>query len=74
MPDAATARKQDARNHDEGPERRARVTREVRARTGIDEAMIGRLVHRFCDRVRADPMLAPVFETGVRVVENGNTS
>ena len=46
---------------DEGPPRRARLTRELRTRTGIDEAMIERLVHRFYDRVRADPLLAPIF-------------
>ncbi len=46
---------------DEGPPRRARLVREIRAATGIDEAMIERLVHRFYDRVRADPLLGPVF-------------
>ncbi|MEQ8349580.1 MAG: group III truncated hemoglobin [Sneathiellaceae bacterium] len=44
-----------------GPERRAALTEEIVAATGIDEAMIGRLVHRFYDRVRQDPMLGPVF-------------
>ena len=32
-----------------------------RAETGIDEAMIAGVVHGFYDRVRADPLLAPVF-------------
>jgi len=44
-----------------GPEHRARITAEIRAETGIDEAMIERLVHRFYDKVRADAMLAPIF-------------
>lgn len=43
------------------PERRAEVTRAIRNETGIDEAMIERLVHGFYDRVRADEMLGPVF-------------
>ena len=42
-------------------ERRAALTEEIVAATGIDEAMIERLVHRFYDRVREDPMLGPVF-------------
>ncbi|MEQ8700519.1 MAG: group III truncated hemoglobin, partial [Bauldia litoralis] len=31
----------------------------------IDEAMIERLVHRFYDRVRVDPLLAPVFNARI---------
>ncbi len=42
-------------------ERRAEVTQAIRDETGIDEAMIERLVHGFYDRVRADAMLGPVF-------------
>ncbi len=42
-------------------ERRIEVTRAIRDETGIDEAMIERLVHGFYDRVRADDMLGPVF-------------
>lgn len=42
-------------------ERRAEVTQAIRDETGIDEAMIERLVHGFYDRVRADDMLGPVF-------------
>ncbi|MEZ5773662.1 MAG: group III truncated hemoglobin [Hyphomicrobiaceae bacterium] len=41
--------------------RRAAVTAEVKARTGIDDEMIARLVHAFYDRVRADDLLGPVF-------------
>lgn len=42
-------------------ERRAKISREISERTGITEALIERLVRRFYDRVRADPLLAPVF-------------
>ncbi|MCP1336899.1 group III truncated hemoglobin [Futiania mangrovi] len=45
--------------------RRAEVTAEIVARTGIDEAMIERLVHGFYDRVRGDPMLGPVFDSKI---------
>lgn len=31
------------------------------AETGLDEALLHKLVHRFYDKVRTDPMLAPVF-------------
>ena len=41
--------------------RRAEITAEIAARTGIDEAMIERLVRRFYAAVRADALLAPVF-------------
>ena len=40
---------------------RPEMTADLMQRTGLDEAMLGRLVHRFYDRVRADPMLGPVF-------------
>ena len=42
-------------------DRRAAITAEIQARTGIDEAMIRRLVHGFYARVRADEVLGPVF-------------
>lgn len=45
--------------------RRAAATAAVQARTGIDEAMIERLVHGFYDRVRADEVLGPVFEARI---------
>ena len=35
------------------------------AQTGIDEAMIERLVHRFYEKARADSMLGPVFDSKV---------
>jgi hemoglobin len=50
-------------DHDGDPvARRAAFTAEVKARTGIDEDMIRRLVHAFYDRIRADAVLGPVFE------------
>lgn len=42
-------------------ERRARITAEIALRTGIDEAMISRLVHAFYVKVRQDELLGPVF-------------
>ena len=44
-----------------GPERRAALTQEVVDRTGIDEAMIQTLVRTFYGRVKADPLLGPIF-------------
>ena len=41
--------------------RRAAIVAQIRSQTGIDEAMIGRLVDGFYDRVRADPLIGPVF-------------
>ena len=42
-------------------QRRQAITAEIVARTGIDEAMIERLVRAFYARVRDDAMLEPVF-------------
>lgn len=42
-------------------ERRAASTAAIQAETGIDEAMIERLVRGFYDRVRGDDLLGPVF-------------
>jgi len=50
----------------EGDERRAQITAEIVARTGITEAMIERLVHAFYDKVRADAVLGPVFDARIR--------
>lgn len=47
-------------------ERREKITAEVSLRTGIDEAMIERLVHAFYARVRDDALLGPIFETRIR--------
>ena len=41
--------------------RRTEIVSEIAARTGIDEAMIERLVRRFYEAVRADGLLAPIF-------------
>ena len=40
---------------------RAAITADIVRRTGIDEAMIERLVRSFYDRIRADALLGPVF-------------
>jgi hemoglobin len=40
---------------------RPAVTADLMARTGLDDAMLARLVHGFYDRVRDDAMLGPVF-------------
>ncbi len=42
-------------------ERRAQINDAIRAETGIDEAMIDRLVRGFYARVRDDALLGPVF-------------
>src|SRR5258708_18728889 len=49
-----------------GAERREKITAEITARTGITEAMIERLVHGFYAKVRADAVLAPVFDARIR--------
>ena len=49
-----------------GPERRTALTEEIVARTGIDEAIIERLVRTFYDRVRTDPLLGPVFAAKIQ--------
>lgn len=40
---------------------RPAVTADLMARTGLDDAMLARIVHRFYERVCTDPMLRPVF-------------
>ena len=47
-------------------ERREQITADITARTGITEDMIERLVRSFYARVRADAMLAPVFDARIR--------
>ena len=49
-----------------GAERREQISAEIAARTGITEAMIERLVHAFYDKVRADDVLAPVFNARIQ--------
>lgn len=45
--------------------RRAAITADIVARTGISEDMIRQLVHTFYRRVRADAVLGPVFEARI---------
>jgi hemoglobin len=47
-------------------ERREQVVADITARTGISEAMIERLVRSFYARIRADEMLAPIFDARIR--------
>ena len=49
-----------------GAERRERITAEITERTGITEAMIERLVRAFYARIRADAVLAPIFDARIR--------
>jgi hemoglobin len=46
---------------DDPETRRLTAIRRIEAETGIDDAMISRLVDGFYDRVRADPLIGPVF-------------
>ena len=46
-------------------ERRAQIIDRLRSETGIDEAMIERLVHSFYARVRDDALIGPVFAARV---------
>lgn len=46
-------------------ERREAITNRIIEETGIDEAMIERLVHAFYGKVRQDSTLGPVFEAKV---------
>lgn len=48
-------------SHDESPDRRARITAEIKRQTGIDEPMIEQLVRTFYGRVQSDPLIGPVF-------------
>jgi hemoglobin len=48
-----------------GAERRQRITAEISERTGIDEAMIERLVRGFYVKVRADVVLGPIFDARI---------
>lgn len=44
-----------------GVERRAQIVAQIKADTGIDEAMIERLVRGFYARVRDDELIGPIF-------------
>lgn len=43
-------------------ERRARIVQALVDETGIDEALIDKLVHAFYAKIRKDPQLGPIFE------------
>lgn len=45
--------------------RRQALTEQIRAETDIDDALISRLVDAFYARVRADPLLGPVFDARI---------
>jgi hemoglobin len=51
--------------HEDRGARRAAFAAEVSSRTGIGENMIKTLVHRFYAKVRADPVLGPVFSARI---------
>ena len=44
-----------------GPDRRALISRDIAERTGIDDAMIDKLVRAFYGRTAQDPVLGPIF-------------
>ncbi|MGE0733961.1 MAG: group III truncated hemoglobin [Alphaproteobacteria bacterium] len=46
-------------------QRRAQLTAGIVAKTGIDEAMIERLVRRFYARIQEDAVLAPIFSAKI---------
>lgn len=47
---------------EEAAARRARLSAEIRDRTGIDEVMINSLVTTFYAQVRKDALIGPIFE------------
>jgi hemoglobin len=47
------------------PSARPALTAEIAAATGLDEDRLRLLVHRFYDRVRADPVLGPIFDSRI---------
>src|SRR5689334_10572613 len=46
-------------------DRRAAIVADIVARTGIDDAMIEKLVRAFYGKIRKDPLLGPVFEARI---------
>jgi len=46
-------------------ERRAQIVQQTREQTGIDEKMIEQLVHGFYERIRADSLLGPIFNSRI---------
>jgi len=57
-------------NHPADPQdaagRRAAMVEQIQAETGIDEVLIAHLVDGFYDRVRADPLIGPVFNDRIK--------
>ena len=51
---------------DDPESRRQAAVRRIEAETGIDEPMIARLVDAFYHRVRADPLIGPVFAVRIK--------
>jgi hemoglobin len=49
----------------DGASNRNLIVADIVRRTGIDEAMIQRVVHGFYGRARHDPLIGPVFERQV---------
>lgn len=47
-------------------QRRAEITAAIQQETGIDEALIERLVRGFYARVREDALIGPVFEARIK--------
>src|SRR5437868_354405 len=45
----------------ETPERRAAIAEQIKRATGLDEAVLERLVRSFYDRARGDPVLGHLF-------------
>jgi hemoglobin len=50
---------------DSAAERRAQITAQIKADTGIDELMIDRLIRGFYARVREDALIGPVFASRI---------
>ena len=53
-------------NEEAGLARRQGLIAEVMAKTGIDEALIRTLVHRFYERARQDELIGPIFNARVK--------
>ena len=51
---------------DAAAQRRQRLIAEVEDSTGINEAMIRQLVHRFYERARTDELIGPIFDRQVK--------
>jgi hemoglobin len=49
-----------------GASHRGRIVADIVARTGIDEAMIERVVRAFYGRARSDALIGPIFESKVQ--------